>query len=162
MVYEKGDKLYYWKSPLQIHYRDYVRSVVYRLVIRPADHVTQSCDRSAYKAHDRVGGLPVRYIKLGQTLGDTNVHGLAAILDDRIPGHLYIRLVTIGLYPGSGDVSRLYCHYPCPGTSGQFCSSPVSGVLLLAGNHSDYPLGKESLLSFHNQPNPCPGIPKPN
>ena len=139
-VPEKGDTLYYWKSPLKIHYSDYVKSVVYRLVIRPQESRVTSCDRSAYDAHDRVGGLPVREIKLGQPLGDTNVHGVAAIVDARVLGYKYLRILTVGLYPGPRE-GPLYCHFPCSTGSGGFCSSPASGVVLLAGNHTNYPPG---------------------
>ena len=99
-----------------------------------------SCDRSAYDAHDRVGGLPVREIKQGQALGDTNVHGVFAILDDRVPGRLYLRLLSNGLYPGPRK-GPLHCHFPCPSAPGGYCTSPVHGVTLLAGNHSSYPTG---------------------
>ncbi len=67
-ILERGDSLFYGKTPLGIHHRDYVTSVVRRLVIGPnASHVTY-CDRKAYDAHDRVQ-LPVREVHMGQTLG---------------------------------------------------------------------------------------------
>ncbi len=74
--------------------------------------------------------------------GDTNVHSVAAILDKRVPGRVYLRLLSIGLYPGPRE-GGLYCHYPCPLAVGGYCTAPVHGVLLLAANHSAYPPGKE-------------------
>ena len=81
-------------------------------------------------------GFSVYYF-INQTLGDTNVHALSAILDDRFANRKFLRILGVGLHPGTS----VHCLYDCAGASSGRCSSPAKAVILLAGGEEDYPEG---------------------
>ncbi|ELU03754.1 hypothetical protein CAPTEDRAFT_192321 [Capitella teleta] len=132
---EVGDTLYYGRDKLGIRYADYAKSTVYKLVLKPGTSNAATCSGSSYRLHD-VGGLPIRKVGLMQTLGDTNVHALSAVLDDRVSDRPMLRILAAGLHPGPGD--KVYCNYKCIDEEVPFCSIEAHGVILLAGNHTDY------------------------
>lgn len=151
-VEELGDEMYYGRHRLGIHYAEYAKMAAYKLVLKPNSSTdTVSCDDSAYELH-KIGGLPIRNVGLYQSLGDTNVHHLGAYLDHREAEYPVIRVLAVGLHPGPGD--QVYCNYQSERPGVEFCSSQVHGVILLAGNYSDYPPGKNSAINL-NRKSPC-------
>lgn len=142
-VEELGDMLYYGRTKLGVHYADYARSAVYKLALKPSIDDVAACDESSYKLHN-IGGLPIPRVGLFQTLGDTNVHSVGAYLDDRLPHRPLLRILAVGLHPGPSD--KIYCNYKCNVTSAAFCSTEAHGLILLAGNHTDYAEGENSMF----------------
>ena len=139
---EQGDVLYYGRKNLQVHYVDFAKSVLYRMAIKP--HETSNpmvCDGKSFELHRR-SGMGQRHAGLFQTLGDTNVHVVSAFLDDRLGNdQKFIRILAIGLYPGPTD--KMFCVYECEWQGEmRLCSVSVAGVVLPAGNDTDYEEGR--------------------
>jgi len=128
----RGYVLYYAGQNVRVHFADYADSVRQRLYVRPVTSSVRRCDSSAYDLHD-ASGMPRREALPMQPLGDTIVRVVSAYLDAR-GGRRFLRILSVGLYPGPAD--ELYCSYDCE--HARACSSPVTGVVLVAGGRHDY------------------------
>jgi len=130
---ESGDFIYHWRDNTKIRYTDYAISVLYRLVVQHPVSEVQKCSEKAFDIHDQAG-MPIRNLTLMKTLGDTNIHSVYGILDDRDADRKSVRVLGVGLHPGT----KLHCLYDCQDSKSRRCSSPVSGVILPAGKAKDY------------------------
>lgn len=132
-----GSVMYYGKTKTFLLYADYVKLTVYKLAVEPVVKTVQVCDAASFKTHDSTK-IDLRHIETYQTLGDTNIHALSAIVDDRLLDKKFIRVLGVGLMPGPGD-GDVYCNYDCPSPPVRRCSVKANYVMLASGNHTDYP-----------------------
>ncbi|XP_013396338.1 uncharacterized protein LOC106163325 isoform X2 [Lingula anatina] len=131
-----GERIFLGALDTKLSYGQYSRLMVYRLAYEPRSEWVAVCDGESFKTHDSTK-IALRHVEIFQTLGDTNVHVIQAVVDDRLRNVKFIRLLAVGLMPGPGE--ELYCMYDCPSPPVERCSVKAQYAMLAAGNQSDYP-----------------------